>query len=51
MYEEAYLSNDGPDRHITHIFNGDLTREVPPCFIAGAEFDPHLMTAICFTRR
>ena len=43
MYEEAYLSNDA-DRESPYycLFNNDLTREVPPCFIAGAEFDPLL---------
>ena len=42
MYEEAYLSNDA-DReppYYYRLFNNDLTREVPPGFIAGAEFDP-----------
>ncbi|EGK27641.1 acetyl esterase [Shigella flexneri VA-6] len=43
MYEEAYLSNDA-DRESPYycLFNNDLTREVPPCFIAGEEFDPLL---------
>ncbi|MGC6693514.1 alpha/beta hydrolase fold domain-containing protein, partial [Burkholderia pseudomallei] len=29
------------------LFNHDLTRDVPPCFIAGAEFDP-LIDDSCF---
>ncbi len=50
MYEEAYLSNDA-DRESPYycLFNNNLTREVPPCFIAGAEFDPLLDDSrVCF---
>ncbi|XPE66601.1 hypothetical protein ACNKHR_04945 [Shigella flexneri] len=52
MSEEAYLSNN-TDRESPYycLFNNDLTHEVPPCFIAGAEFDPLWMTAVWFTRR
>lgn len=52
MYEEAYLSNDA-DRESPYycLFNNDLTREVPPCFIAGAGSIRCWMTAVCFTRR
>ncbi|EHG6428242.1 alpha/beta hydrolase fold domain-containing protein [Salmonella enterica subsp. enterica serovar Infantis] len=41
MYEKAYLRND-EDRESPWycLFNNDLTRDVPPCFIASAEFDP-----------
>lgn len=41
MYEDAYLRNP-EDRESPWycLFNNDLTRDVPPCFIAGAEFDP-----------
>lgn len=40
-YEQAYL-RDADDRESPYycLFNNDLTRDVPPCFIAGAEFDP-----------
>ncbi|MEC9638198.1 acetyl esterase [Escherichia marmotae] len=43
MYEEAYLGNKA-DRESPYycLFNNDLTRDMPPCFIAGAEFDPLL---------
>ncbi|STM20161.1 acetyl esterase [Escherichia coli] len=52
MYEEAYLSNDA-DRESPYycLFNNDLTREVPPCFIAGRSSIRCWMTAVCFTRR
>ena len=41
MYEKMYL-RDADDRESPYycLFNNDLTRDVPPCFIAGAEFDP-----------
>ncbi|EAO9820160.1 acetyl esterase [Salmonella enterica] len=41
MYEKAYLRNE-EDRESPWycLFNNDLTRNVPPCFIASAEFDP-----------
>ena len=41
QYEEAYLHNE-QDRESPWycLFNSDLTRDVPPCFIASAEFDP-----------
>ncbi len=41
MYEKAYLRNE-EDRESPWycLFNNDLTRDVPPCFIASAEFDP-----------
>lgn len=41
MYEKAYLRND-EDRESPWycLLNNDLTRDVPPCFIASAEFDP-----------
>lgn len=41
MYEDAYLRH-ADDRESPYycLFNNDLTRDVPPCFIAGAEFDP-----------
>lgn len=40
-YEQAYLRTD-QDRESPWycIFNNDLTRDVPPCFIASAEYDP-----------
>lgn len=40
-YEDAYLASER-DRESPYycLFNNDLTRNVPPCFIAGAEFDP-----------
>ncbi|WP_347253215.1 acetyl esterase [Leminorella grimontii] len=40
-YENAYLA-DERDRESPYycLFNNDLSRNVPPCFIAGAEFDP-----------
>lgn len=43
MYENALL-RDAADRESPYycLFNNDLTRDVPPCFIAGAEFDPLL---------
>ncbi|ENZ4284379.1 TPA: acetyl esterase [Citrobacter farmeri] len=41
MYENAYLRNtDDRESPYYCLFNNDLTHEVPPCFIAGAEFDP-----------
>ncbi|AYY76335.1 acetyl esterase [Citrobacter sp. TBCP-5362] len=42
-YENAYL-RDEQDRESPWycLFNNDLTRNVPPCFIASAEFDPLL---------
>ena len=41
MYENAYLrSADDRESPYYCLFNNDLTRDVPPCFIAGAEFDP-----------
>ena len=41
MYENAYLRN-ADDRESPYycLFNNDLTHDVPPCFIASAEFDP-----------
>ncbi|WP_186793965.1 alpha/beta hydrolase fold domain-containing protein, partial [Escherichia coli] len=43
MYEEAYVINDADlESPYYCLFNNDLTREVPPCFIAWAEFDPLL---------
>ncbi|POT58350.1 acetyl esterase [Citrobacter amalonaticus] len=41
MYENAYLRNE-EDRESPYycLFNNDLTHDVPPCFIVGAEFDP-----------
>lgn len=41
MYEEAYL-RDADDRESPYycLFNNDLTHNVPPCFIVGAELDP-----------
>lgn len=40
-YEDAYLANER-DRESPYycLFNNDLTRDVPPCFILGSEFDP-----------
>lgn len=40
-YENAYL-RDARDKESPWycLFNNDLTRDVPPCFIAGAEYDP-----------
>lgn len=41
MYEDAYLrSVDDRESPYYCLFNNDLTRDVPPCFIASAEFDP-----------
>jgi len=41
MYEKAYLRNiDDRESPYYCLFNNDLTHEVPPCFIASAEFDP-----------
>ncbi|EIQ77420.1 acetyl esterase [Shigella flexneri 1235-66] len=41
MYENAYLrSADDRESPYYCLFNNDLTRDVPPCFIAGAEFNP-----------
>ncbi|WP_260862958.1 acetyl esterase [Citrobacter sp. Marseille-Q6884] len=41
MYEMAYLSRaEDRDSPYYCLFNNDLTRDVPPCFIASAEFDP-----------
>ncbi|HGY1227650.1 TPA: acetyl esterase [Citrobacter farmeri] len=41
MYENAYLHNtDDRESPYYCLFNNDLTHEMPPCFIAGAEFDP-----------
>lgn len=40
-YEQAYLANDRDKESPYYcIFNNDLTRDIPPCFIVGAEFDP-----------
>ena len=41
MFENAYLRN-AQDRESPYycLFNNDLTRDVPPSFIATAEFDP-----------
>jgi acetyl esterase len=40
-YDRAYL-RDEQDRESPYycLFNNDLTRDVPPCFIASAEYDP-----------
>lgn len=40
-YERAYL-RDEQDRESPYycLFNNDLTKNVPPCFIASAEYDP-----------
>lgn len=40
-YESAYLGKKG-DRESPYycLFNNDLSHDVPPCFIATAEFDP-----------
>ena len=41
MYENAYLrSADDRESPYYCLFNNDLTHDVPPCFIASAEFDP-----------
>ncbi|MEO3989675.1 acetyl esterase [Pseudocitrobacter cyperus] len=40
-YEEAYLRNEQDKESPWYcLFNNDLTHDVPPCFIASAEFDP-----------
>ena len=51
-YEAAYLGEKG-DRDAPYycLFNNDLSQDVPPCFIATAEFDPLLddNIALCHT--
>ena len=44
LYNDAIFYVKCADRESPYycLFNNDLTREVPPCFIAGAEFDPLL---------
>ena len=40
-YQNAYLRNEQDIESPWYcLFNNDLTRDVPPCFIASAEFDP-----------
>ncbi len=41
MYEKAYLRNDEDGNRLGYcLFNKLSTRDVPPRFIASAEFDP-----------
>lgn len=40
-YENAYLRDERDKESPWYcLFNNDLTHDVPPCFIAGAEYDP-----------
>ncbi|MGY0155061.1 acetyl esterase [Edwardsiella tarda] len=42
-YEQAYLPDEAARESPYYcIFNNYLTHDIPPCFIAGAEFDPLL---------
>lgn len=41
QYEKAYLRHEADRESPWYcLFNNDLTRSVPPCFIASAEYDP-----------
>ncbi|MEX9946950.1 acetyl esterase [Providencia alcalifaciens] len=42
-YDNAYLGEQGSREEPYYcLFNNDLTRDIPPCFIASAEYDPLL---------
>lgn len=42
-YEQAYLPDAASRQSPWYcLFNNDLTHDIPPCFIAGAQFDPLL---------
>ncbi|ADO48732.1 acetyl esterase [[Enterobacter] lignolyticus] len=50
-YDAAYLRHaDDRDSPYYCLFNNDLTRDVPPCFIAGAEFDPLLDDSLALSQ-
>ncbi len=50
-YDNAYLTESGSREAPYYcLFNNDLTQNIPPCFIASAEYDPLLDDSIALYR-